>query len=129
MVRLKEARYFESYPPLSYADPQVGWLALIYGSGATDRGSTHGNGEFKSAQVRITATTGVFDAFQGPAISASKVTGTAWLGDSGGPMVAGFGVIVGVASRVDGVSYNNYSSVARNRNWIKAIIGLGGDPI
>lgn len=129
MARLKVPVHLDAYLPLALVDPPVGSRALIFGSGAADLDSTRGNGEFKSAQVRITATAGVFDAFQGPAINASRVTGTSWHGDSGGPMVGGFAVLAGVASKGDGISSNTYSSVARNRHWIRAIIGLGGDPI
>jgi len=78
--------------------------------------------QLKSATVQVTSTN-VTDAYGGRAIRSTRISGNAWRGDSGGPQFYN-GAQVGVASTADGVSIQNYGSVAYNRSWIASVAGV-----
>ncbi|WP_428962657.1 S1 family peptidase [Micromonospora fluostatini] len=104
-----------SYPPVNSTNTIFGWGMTCY-SGCS--AST----VLKTASVRVTSTN-VTDAYGGRAIRSTAVNGNAWRGDSGGPQFYN-GAQVGVASTADGVSIQNYGSVAFNRAWITSVAGV-----
>lgn len=106
---------------LATADPAVGAQTTIYGWGRTAYDGP-GSAVLKTATVRVTSTSAT-DAYGGSAIRSTGVNGNAWKGDSGGPQFSG-GRQVGVASTADGVSIQNYASVAANLSFIRSAAGL-----
>jgi secreted trypsin-like serine protease len=111
-----------SYVTLSGSYPPVGSTNSIYGWGMTCYSGCSAATQLKTANVQVTSTN-VTDAAGGRAIRSSRVNGNAWRGDSGGPEFYN-GAQVGVASTADGVSIQNYASVAYNRAWITSVAGV-----
>lgn len=106
---------------LATVNPPVGSTNAIYGWGMTCRSGCSSSPQLKTASVRVTSFT--TDAYGGPAIASTRVTGNAWKGDSGGPQFYN-GQQVGVASTADGVSRQYYASVASSRAWIRSVTGV-----
>ncbi|HEX5598408.1 MAG TPA: DUF1986 domain-containing protein, partial [Micromonosporaceae bacterium] len=102
-----------TYMPLASSDPPVGSTNSIYGWGQTCYSGCSASSQLKTASVQVTSLNAT-DAYGGRAIRSQRINGNAWRGDSGGPQVYS-GRQVGVASTADGVSIQNYSSVAYNR--------------
>ncbi|TDC37929.1 DUF1986 domain-containing protein [Micromonospora sp. KC213] len=113
-----------SAPPVTLANsnPPVGSTNTIYGWGQTCYRGCSASSQLKTASVRVTSTN-VTDAYGGQAIRSTEISGNAWRGDSGGPQFYD-GQQVGVASTADGVSIQNYGSVAYNRAWITSTAGV-----
>lgn len=111
-----------SYVTLAWSDPPVGSTNSIYGWGMTCYSGCSASTQLKTATVQVTSLNAT-DAYGGRAIRSSRISGNAWKGDSGGPQFYN-GVQVGVASTADGVSIQNYSSVAYNRAWIQSVAGV-----
>ncbi|MEO3745120.1 DUF1986 domain-containing protein [Plantactinospora sp. B5E13] len=111
-----------SYVTLSSAYPPVGSTNSIYGWGMTCYSNCSASTTLKTASVQVTSTN-VTDAYGGRAIRSTRINGNAWRGDSGGPQFYN-GAQVGVASTADGVSIQNYGSVAYNRSWITSVAGV-----
>lgn len=110
-----------SYMPLGSTNPPVGANNNIYGWGMTCFSGCSASTVLKTAVVRVTGMS--TDAYGGPAIASTRVTGNAWRGDSGGPQTYN-GVQVGVASTADGQSRQFYGSVPSNRAWIRSVTGI-----
>ena len=106
---------------LAATDPPSAATSTLYGWGATCKTGCTASNVLKQADVRITGAS--TDYLGGPAIASVRLTGNAWSGDSGGPQLYN-GVQVGVASTADGVSEQNYSSVAAGRTWIRDTAGV-----
>jgi secreted trypsin-like serine protease len=111
-----------SYMPLASANPPVNSTNNIYGWGMTCYSGCSASTVLKTAQVRVTSLS-ASDAYGGPAIASTRVTGNAWRGDSGGPQTYN-GQQVGVASTADGSSRQYYGSVAASRSWIRSTAGV-----
>ncbi|GAA4714164.1 S1 family peptidase [Phytohabitans rumicis] len=111
-----------TYVTLSGSYPPVGSTNSIYGWGMTCYSGCSASSQLKTANVRVTSTN-VTDAYGGRAIRSTEINGNAWRGDSGGPQFYN-GAQVGVASTADGVSIQNYGSVAYNRSWITSVAGV-----
>ncbi|MEV4753763.1 DUF1986 domain-containing protein [Micromonospora sp. NPDC049559] len=111
-----------SYVTLSSSYPPVGSTNSIYGWGMTCYSGCGASTTLKTASVQVTSTN-VTDAAGGRAIRSTAINGNAWRGDSGGPQFYN-GAQVGVASTADGVSIQNYGSVAYNRAWITSVSGV-----
>ncbi|ROT33774.1 trypsin-like serine protease [Micromonospora sp. HM5-17] len=111
-----------TYVTLSSSYPPVGSTNSIYGWGMTCYSGCSASSQLKTATVQVTSTT-VTDAYGGRAIRSTRISGNAWRGDSGGPQFYN-GAQVGVASTADGVSIQNYGSVAYNRSWIASVAGV-----
>ncbi|WP_243707988.1 DUF1986 domain-containing protein, partial [Micromonospora sp. KC606] len=113
-----------SAPPVTLAssNPPVRSTNTIYGWGQTCYSGCSASSQLKTASVRVTSTN-VTDAYGGQAIRSTEINGNAWRGDSGGPQFYN-GRQVGVASTADGVSIQNYGSVAYNRAWITSTAGV-----
>ncbi|WP_343449602.1 S1 family peptidase [Micromonospora oryzae] len=107
---------------LASSNPPVNSTNTIYGWGMTCYSGCGASSQLKTASVRVTSTN-VTDAYGGQAIRSTAVNGNAWRGDSGGPQFYN-GQQVGVASTADGVSIQNYGSVAYNRAWITSVAGV-----
>ncbi len=107
---------------LATADPKVGAINEIYGWGMTAPGSGPAQ-VLKVAKVKV-RTLDCVDAAQGPAICSTRLTGSAYNGDSGGPEMAA-GQEVGVCSTGDenGKS-QQYASISANRTWIQQVAGV-----
>ncbi len=105
---------------LAAADPAMNSEVEIYGWGRTSE-----NGP--SSPILKTAKMKYYmdarDNAGGPALQFSRVTGSAWKGDSGGPAFFG-GEQVGVASMATPGADGWYASVAANREWIRSIAGV-----
>ncbi|HEX6684081.1 MAG TPA: trypsin-like serine protease [Candidatus Limnocylindrales bacterium] len=110
-----------SYMPLASSSPPVGSNNNIYGWGMTCYSGCSASTVLKTAVVRVTGSSS--DAYGGPAIASTRVTGNAWRGDSGGPQTYN-GLQVGVASTADGQSRQFYGSVAASRSWIRSVTGV-----
>ncbi|MFV2087005.1 S1 family peptidase [Micromonospora sp. LOL_021] len=110
-----------TYVTLATSDPPVGSTNTIYGWGRTCL-NCHLSPQLKTASVQVVSVRGR-DAYEGPALRSSPVTGIAWQGDSGGPQFYN-GQQVGVCSNSNGSSSQNYSSVAASRDWITSITGV-----
>ncbi|SCG61847.1 S1 family peptidase [Micromonospora coxensis] len=111
-----------SYVTLATANPPINSTNTIYGWGQTCYSGCSASSQLKTASVRVTSTS-VTDAYGGQAIRSTEISGNAWRGDSGGPQFYN-GRQVGVASTADGVSIQNYGSVAYNRAWITSVAGV-----
>ncbi|MEV4479925.1 S1 family peptidase [Micromonospora coxensis] len=111
-----------SYVTLASANPPIGSTNTIYGWGQTCYSGCSASSQLKTASVQVTSTS-VTDAYGGQAIRSTEISGNAWRGDSGGPQFYN-GRQVGVASTADGVSIQNYGSVAYNRAWITSVAGV-----
>ncbi|KKK05180.1 DUF1986 domain-containing protein [Micromonospora sp. HK10] len=107
---------------LATSNPPIGSTNSIYGWGMTCYSGCSAASQLKTATVQVTSTS-VTDAYGGQAIRSTKISGNAWRGDSGGPQFYN-GRQVGVASTADGVSIQNYGSVAYNRSWITSVAGV-----
>lgn len=107
---------------LASSNPPVNSTNTIYGWGMTCYSGCGASSQLKTASVRVTSTN-VTDAYGGQAIRSTEISGNAWRGDSGGPQFYN-GQQVGVASTADGVSIQNYGSVAYNRAWITSVAGV-----
>lgn len=107
---------------LATSNPPIGSTNSIYGWGMTCYSGCSAATQLKTATVQVTSTS-VTDAYGGQAIRSTKISGNAWRGDSGGPQFYN-GRQVGVASTADGVSIQNYGSVAYNRSWITSVAGV-----
>ncbi len=107
---------------LASSNPPVGSTNSIYGWGMTCNSGCNPSSQLKTATVQVTSTNAT-DAYGGQAIRSSRINGNAWKGDSGGPQFYN-GLQVGVASTADGVSIQNYASVAYNRSWITSVAGV-----
>jgi secreted trypsin-like serine protease len=107
--------------PLADANPPVGSTNEIFGWGQTCFQGCGASAQLKTASVRFDGLTR--DAEGGEALGSSAINGNAWYGDSGGPQFYD-GQIVGVASTADGISRQNYGSVAHNREWIRSVAGV-----
>ncbi|MEH1012530.1 DUF1986 domain-containing protein [Micromonospora sp. CPCC 206060] len=104
------------------SNPPVGSTNSIYGWGMTCYSGCGASSQLKTATVQVT-TNGATDAYGGPAIRSTEISGNAWRGDSGGPQFYN-GRQVGVASTADGFSIQNYSSIAASRSWITSVAGV-----
>jgi secreted trypsin-like serine protease len=109
------------HAPLGDANPPAGSTNEIYGWGQTCFDGCGASEQLKTASVRFEGLTQ--DAAGGEALHSSAINGNAWYGDSGGPQFYD-GQIVGVASTADGVSTQQYGSVAYNREWIRSVAGV-----
>lgn len=107
---------------LASSNPPIGSTNSIYGWGMTCYSGCGASSQLKTATVQVTSTS-VTDAYGGPAIRSTRINGNAWRGDSGGPQFYN-GRQVGVASTADGVSIQNYASVAYSRAWIASVAGV-----
>ncbi|MDH6465115.1 secreted trypsin-like serine protease [Micromonospora sp. A200] len=107
---------------LASSNPPVGSTNSIYGWGMTCYSGCSASSQLKTASVQVTSNN-VTDAYGGQAIRSTEISGNAWRGDSGGPQFYN-GRQVGVASTADGVSIQNYGSVAYNRAWITSVSGV-----
>ncbi|SCE71064.1 Trypsin [Micromonospora purpureochromogenes] len=107
---------------LASSNPPIGSTNSIYGWGMTCYSGCSAASQLKTATVQVTSTS-VTDAYGGQAIRSTEISGNAWKGDSGGPQFYN-GRQVGVASTADGVSIQNYGSVAYNRAWITSVSGV-----
>ncbi|MFC8846681.1 MULTISPECIES: S1 family peptidase [unclassified Micromonospora] len=107
---------------LASSNPPISSTNTIYGWGMTCYSGCGASSQLKTASVRVTSTS-VTDAYGGQAIRSTEISGNAWRGDSGGPQFYN-GQQVGVASTADGVSIQNYGSVAYNRAWITSVAGV-----
>ncbi|MBQ0892089.1 DUF1986 domain-containing protein [Micromonospora sp. U56] len=107
---------------LASSNPPVGSTNTIYGWGMTCYSGCSASSQLKTASVQVTSNN-VTDAYGGQAIRSTEISGNAWRGDSGGPQFYN-GRQVGVASTADGVSIQNYGSVAYNRAWITSVSGV-----
>ncbi|WP_346537322.1 trypsin-like serine protease [Micromonospora sp. DPT] len=107
---------------LASSNPPIGSTNSIYGWGMTCYSGCSASSQLKTATVQVTSTN-VTDAYGGQAIRSTEISGNAWRGDSGGPQFYN-GRQVGVASTADGVSIQNYGSVAYNRAWITSVSGV-----
>ncbi|MGN9889377.1 S1 family peptidase [Micromonospora sp. L31] len=107
---------------LASSNPPVGSTNTIYGWGMTCYSGCSASSQLKTASVQVTSTNAT-DAYGGQAIRSTEISGNAWRGDSGGPQFYN-GRQVGVASTADGVSIQNYGSVAYNRAWITSVSGV-----
>ncbi|PZG00577.1 S1 family peptidase [Micromonospora deserti] len=111
-----------SYVTLATSNPPINSTNTIYGWGMTCYSGCSASSQLKTASVRVTSNSAT-DAYGGQAIRSTEITGNAWRGDSGGPQFYN-GRQVGVASTADGVSIQNYGSVAYNRAWITSVAGV-----
>ncbi|WP_433530700.1 S1 family peptidase [Micromonospora sp. CA-263727] len=111
-----------SYVSLASSNPPVGSTNSIYGWGMTCYSGCSASPQLKTASVQVTSNS-ASDAYGGQAIRSSRINGNAWRGDSGGPQFYN-GLQVGVASTADGVTIQNYGSVAFNRAWITSVAGV-----
>ncbi|MER6593080.1 DUF1986 domain-containing protein [Micromonospora purpureochromogenes] len=107
---------------LASSNPPVGSTNTIYGWGMTCYSGCSASSQLKTASVQVTSNNAT-DAYGGQAIRSTEISGNAWRGDSGGPQFYN-GRQVGVASTADGVSIQNYGSVAYNRAWITSVSGV-----
>ncbi|MEU5788336.1 trypsin-like serine protease [Micromonospora purpureochromogenes] len=107
---------------LASSNPPIGSTNSIYGWGMTCYSGCSASSQLKTATVQVTSNSAT-DAYGGQAIRSSEISGNAWRGDSGGPQFYN-GRQVGVASTADGVSIQNYGSVAYNRAWITSVSGV-----
>jgi secreted trypsin-like serine protease len=107
---------------LASSNPPIGSTNSIYGWGMTCYSGCGASSQLKTATVQVTSNSAT-DAYGGQAIRSSRISGNAWRGDSGGPQFYN-GQQVGVASTADGVSIQNYGSVAYNRSWITSVAGV-----
>ncbi|MCW3813632.1 DUF1986 domain-containing protein [Micromonospora sp. DR5-3] len=107
---------------LASSNPPIGSTNSIYGWGMTCYSGCNPSSQLKTATVQVTSNSAT-DAYGGQAIRSSRISGNAWRGDSGGPQFYN-GRQVGVASTADGVSIQNYGSVAYNRSWITSVAGV-----
>ncbi|OKI67838.1 S1 family peptidase [Micromonospora sp. CB01531] len=107
---------------LASSNPPIGSTNSIYGWGMTCYSGCNPSSQLKTATVQVTSNS-ASDAYGGQAIRSSRISGNAWRGDSGGPQFYN-GQQVGVASTADGVSIQNYGSVAYNRSWITSVAGV-----
>jgi secreted trypsin-like serine protease len=110
-----------SFVTLASSDPPVGATNSIYGWGMTCRTGCQPSTQLKTASVRVSGFT--TDAYGGRAIASTRINGNAWRGDSGGPQFYN-NRQVGVASTADGVTRQNYGSVANSRAWITSVSGV-----
>lgn len=127
LVHLSAAHALRSYPELTDG----------YDPGFEDSGTIMGYGlraDQKSAkglyQADVSITNASADAYGGPAIHISGVTGAANHGDSGGPLIVD-GEIVGVCSTgdlpdpgADTHAGSNYANLTGSREWIHATSGI-----
>ena len=111
-----------SYVSLASSNPPIGSTNSIYGWGMTCYSGCSASSQLKTASVQVTSNSAT-DAYGGQAIRSSRINGNAWRGDSGGPQFYN-GLQVGVASTADGVTIQNYGSVAYNRAWITSVAGV-----
>ncbi len=111
-----------SYVSLASSNPPIGSTNSIYGWGMTCYSGCSASPQLKTASVQVTSNS-ASDAYGGQAIRSSRINGNAWRGDSGGPQFYN-GLQVGVASTADGVTIQNYGSVAYNRAWITSVAGV-----
>ncbi|MFC5291241.1 proprotein convertase P-domain-containing protein [Actinokineospora guangxiensis] len=110
---------------LGEQDPPTGATNHIDGWGRTSCDGT-ASAQLKRASVRVTGRAA--DAYNGPALASTGISGYAWKGDSGGPQRYN-DAIVGVASTADCASRQYYASVTSGLAWIRRHIGGSGpDP-
>ncbi|GGK16479.1 zinc metalloprotease [Pilimelia terevasa] len=105
---------------LADANPAIGSEVDIYGWGATCENCPV-SPVLRTARMRYDADK--LDHAKGPALYLTKVTGSAWKGDSGGPAFHQ-GVQVGVASTANPDKDAWYASVAASREWIRSVTGV-----
>lgn len=110
-----------SYATLASSDPPVGSMNSIYGWGRTCL-TCDLSEQLRTASVQVVSVRGR-DAYEGPAIRSTGVTGVSWQGDSGGPQFYN-GQQVGVSSTGNGSTTQSYASVAASRDWITSITGV-----
>lgn len=110
-----------SYAPLADSDPSVGANVEIYGWGGISAPGGPLAQQLKKATVRITRIEGGGAERR---IRAIQVTGTAYHGDSGGPMFYQ-GRQIGTCTG-EGSGELIYPSVANVLPWIRQITGIGG---
>jgi secreted trypsin-like serine protease len=108
-----------SYAPLAQSDPPVGAIVEIYGWGGTCRSGCGLAPILKMATVRVTRIDGGGSERR---IRAVRVSGTAWHGDSGGPMFYQ-GRQIGTCTG-EGGGELIYPSVPNVLNWIRQITGI-----
>jgi secreted trypsin-like serine protease len=120
-VLLLDRSISTTFMRLASNNPPTGSTNSIYGWGMTCFSGCGAATQLKTATVRVTGLSR--DAFGGQAIASTRINGNAWRGDSGGPQVYN-GLQVGVASTADGVTRQNYGSVAFNRSWIRSVSGV-----
>jgi Trypsin len=110
-----------SYAPLAESDPPVGANVEIYGWGGISAPNGPLAQQLKRAVVRVTRVEGNGTERR---IRAVQVTGTAYHGDSGGPMFYQGRQIGTCTGEGDGELI--YPSVANVLPWIRQITGIGG---
>jgi hypothetical protein len=110
-----------SYAPLADLDPPVGANVEIYGWGGISAPNGPLAQQLKRAVVRVTRVEGGGTERR---IRAVRVTGTAYHGDSGGPMFYR-GRQIGTCTG-EGSGELIYPSVANVLPWIRQITGIGG---
>ena len=109
-----------TYAPLAGNDPPVGAVVEIYGWGRTGTPPNDTRAkQLKKAKVRITR---YENQNAERRIRAVEVTGTAYHGDSGGPMFYD-GVQIGTCTGQGGNELI-YPSVANVRGWIRELTGV-----
>jgi len=111
-----------SYAPLADRDPPVGANVEIYGWGGISAPNGPLAQQLKRAIVRVTRIEGGSGGER--RIRAVQVTGTAYHGDSGGPMFYQ-GRQIGTCTG-EGGGELIYPSVANVLPWIRQITGIGG---
>ncbi|MFV2022099.1 S1 family peptidase [Micromonospora sp. LOL_023] len=110
-----------TYVTLADSVPPIGSTNTIYGWGRTCM-NCDVSAQLKTASVQVLSVRGR-DAYEGPAIRSTGLTGIAWQGDSGGPQFYN-GQQVGVCSNSNGTTSQNYASVAASRDWITSVTGV-----
>ncbi|GGK03792.1 hypothetical protein GCM10010123_37150 [Pilimelia anulata] len=107
---------------LAEADPAVGTAVAIFGWGRTCQGNCPATTVLKTAQM--TYVRPEKDSTGAPVLYLEKITGSPWMGDSGGPAFVD-GVQVGVLwAGNKGKTDAYYSSVANGRAWIRSVAGV-----
>jgi hypothetical protein len=127
LVHLSAPRPLRSYPELTHG----------YEAGYRDTGTIMGYGLRADREIAnglyeadVLITNASVDAYGGPAIHISGITGAANHGDSGGPLIVD-DEIVGVCSTgdvadpgADTHAGSNYASLTSSRGWIQSTSGI-----
>lgn len=107
---------------LADADPTVGAEVAIFGWGRTCQGGCPATTVLKTAAMKMVRMDK--DGSGAPVLYLDKITGSPWMGDSGGPAFVD-GAQVGVLwAGNKGKSDAYYSSVANGRQWIRTTAGV-----
>jgi secreted trypsin-like serine protease len=109
-----------TYVQLADSDPPVGAITEIYGWGGTCFGNCPLSPVLKTATTRVT---GFSTGEEGRMIEATRVSGIAYHGDSGGPMFYQ-GRQIGTCTGGSGPDVA-YPSVANVVSWIRSVTGTG----